>query len=193
MPNHLLVESKLTTGTVVTMPKRELDVLINQAPDTAGVVAVLPWVGRRRIDGRWLIVGAEHFKDAATRSVEDLERIVRSQPGLAGVQSHVDTMWVPFLAQFRDVALEGHTRLQAVLEERHNAGGESEFLSLDDTLDFEHRQSIALILAHHGAMVAGQIFQDLLAYLLALAGYRSVTINPVGVPDVRLGDLVGTG
>ena len=90
------------------------------------------------------------------------------------------------------VALEGHTRLQAVLKERHAAGWKGELLSRDDTLDFEHRQSIALILAHHGSKVAGHIFQDLLAYLLALAGYRSVTSNPVGVPDIQLGDLASS-
>ncbi|MGH7818859.1 MAG: hypothetical protein ACREQ9_03725, partial [Candidatus Binatia bacterium] len=35
----------------------------------------------------------------------------------------------------------------------------------------------------------GYVFQDLFAYLLALAGYRSVRVNPVGVPDIEVSDL----
>lgn len=37
-----------------------------------------------------------------------------------------------------------------------------------------------------GPARAGTVFQDLLAYLLVFAGYGSLRINPVGVPDIEL-------
>ena len=42
-----------------------------------------------------------------------------------------------------------------------------------------------------GASGAGTVLQDLLAYLVALAGYETLRINPVGVPDIELTGLSG--
>jgi len=41
------------------------------------------------------------------------------------------------------------------------------------------------------ATSSGHIFQDLLAYLLAAAGYRGVRIKPTQTPEMEVSDFVG--
>jgi hypothetical protein len=77
------------------------------------------------------------------------------------------------------------TELDALLR----AGKLQDRLERDPVLDLEHRKAIQAIHHTHGSSVAGHIFQDLLAYLLALAGYGRVQINPIGVPDIELSEL----
>ena len=49
------------------------------------------------------------------------------------------------------------------------------------------------LLERHGESDSGRLAQDLLAYVLAFAGWRKVTLNPVGVPDFVLEEAVGGG
>ena len=44
------------------------------------------------------------------------------------------------------------------------------------------------VVEHSGQSGSGRIFQRLFAYLLGLVGYRTVTVNTIGVPDVVASD-----
>jgi hypothetical protein len=63
-------------------------------------------------------------------------------------------------------------------------------MSKDSVLELEHRNAMRAIVESLGPSVSGHIFQDLLAYLLAFAGYNRIQINPVGIPDIVVSDLV---
>lgn len=71
------------------------------------------------------------------------------------------------------------------------AGKLCDRLTAEPLLELEHREAVRTIVESLGAAVAGHVFQDLLAYLLALAGYGRVQINPVGVPDIEVSELRG--
>ncbi len=190
LPKTLRVEAKFTTGTLITIPKREREALMGHDPEVVGAVAALFWSGRWDVDGRWFIVDIESLPAVSSLSAINLQRLARNQPRLANVREHLNRTWVPFLAAFVDRSFAGHKALQVELKELHDEGTLSQQLSTADVLEYEHRNSVQAIVNHHGALVAGHIFQDLLAYLLALAGYRTVRINPVGVPDIEVSDLV---
>lgn len=105
--------------------------------------------------------------------------------------------WPPFLAAFRDQALAGHGGLLRELEDLHRTSKLAEHVVGRDVLELEHRNAVRELVEHCGESDAGRLFQDMLAYVLAMAGYRSVRVNPVGVPDIELGDpdnaAVGSG
>jgi len=61
----------------------------------------------------------------------------------------------------------------------------------EHVLDTDHHRAINAIVKKLGASVAGTVLQDLLAYLVALAGYDTLRINPMGVPDIELTGLLG--
>jgi hypothetical protein len=193
-PKALRVEAKFTTGTTIAVPKREREALLSKDQDVVGVIAALFWSGTREVDGRWFIVdAAESFRsgpaEGGSFGVQDLQRIAKGQAWLAGVRDHVEQMWPPFLRAFQDETLAGHEALCIHLEELKRVGRLRERVTKDPVLELEHRNAIRAIVDTHGAAVAGHIFQDLLAYLLVLAGYDRVQINPIGVPDIEVSEF----
>ena len=194
LPAVMRVEAKFTTSKGIVVPRRELDALSGNGADAVGLVAVLFWCGERDLDGRWILVdAAESFRrgdaEGASLGAACLRRLRNSQPWLGAVHGHVERSWKPFLAAFGELALAGHEVLKAELEEIHRADRFAEHLPAGDVLDLEHRARVAAIVGALGEHVAGHVFQDLLAYLLGLAGYRTVQVNPVGVPDIEVADL----
>lgn len=195
-PKVLRVEAKFTTGTTIAVPKREREALLSKEQDVVGVIAALFWCGIREVDGRWFVVDAtESFRsgptDGGSFSVQDLQRIEKGQVWLADVRRHVEQTWPVFLRAFLDEALAGHEALCIQLEELKKVGRLQERVTKDSVLELEHRNAVRTIINTHGAAVAGHIFQDLLAYLLVLAGYDKVQINPIGVPDIEVSDFRG--
>ena len=195
LPTILKSEVKLTTGSGVQVSARELEALRVDDATSAGILAVLFWCGDREVDGSWLIVDAAEIHEregesvSATRSA--LLRTSRAQPWLDGLRRHVDRYWPPFLDAFKEEALRDHGSLVEELARCHREGLIEARLPEHQILAAEHRATLAELIASHGEADAGRILQDLLAYLLALAGYRKVTNNPVGVPDFVLSDLAG--
>lgn len=192
----LRVEAKFTTGKTIAVPKREREALLSRNRNVVGVIAALFWCGKREVDGRWHIVdAAESFRSARTAGgslgIQDLRRIEKGQPWLAGVRQHVEQTWPAFLRAFREAALAGHEVLRTELDALQKAGKLRDRLTAEPVLELEHRESVRTIVESLGAAVAGHVFQDLLAYLLALAGYDRVQINPVGVPDIEVSELRG--
>jgi Holliday junction resolvase len=196
LPSVLRVEVKFTTGTTISVPRREREALLRSDRAAVGAVAALFWCGERAVDGRWFIVdAAESFRssgsEATSLGVHDLRRIEKTQPWLAGVRKHVERTWPAFLAAFGQLALAGHDALQKELSALHGSGRLAEHVVGAGVLEIEHRNAVQAIIDRHGAAVAGHVFQDLLAYLLVLAGYATVRTNPIGVPDIELSDVVG--
>ncbi len=196
LPAILKAEVKLTTGVGASVSARELGALDVQDGEGLGVVAVLFLGGDRDADGRWILVDASAWRGrmgetvSAARSV--LAATARTQPWLDGLRRHVDELWPPFLDAFRDAAELGHAAIVEALERAHAEGTTRDLLPHHRLLVTEHRAAVHALVDHHGESDAGRIAQDLLAYLIALAGYRKVTLNPVGVPDVVLEDRVST-
>lgn len=195
-PKALRIEVKFTTGMSISVPKREREALLSKDPDVVGVIAALFCFGKRDYDSRWFIVdAAESFRTAAgdggRLAVQDLQRIERGQAWLAAIHDHMDRAWPRFLRAFLDDALAGHEALCGELEILRRTNGLEKRISAEPVLELEHRSAVRRIVDHHGATGAGRIFQDLLAYLLALAGYRKVQLNAVGVPDIEVSDFLG--
>ena len=196
LPDTLLIEVKFTTGMAVPVPARELMALRATGDHATGLLAALFWCGDRELDGYWLVTDAADLLrqcSGGTLSVprQDMLRAGRSQPWLAPLREHLRDKWPPFLQAFLGDALDGHESLLAGLRRRHGESALAAQLPDYRILEAEHRQAVQQIVDRHGERVAGHIFQDLLAYLVSLCGYREVTVNPVGVPDVSLTDLVG--
>ena len=195
-PKALRIEVKFTTGTAIAIPKRERESLLSKDQDVVGVIAALFWCGKRDVDGRWFIVdAAESFRaapsDGGSLDVRDLRRLEKGQAWLAGLRDYTEKTWPAFLRAFHDEALAGHEALCAELEDLRRSGKLQERVTKEPVLDLEHRNAVRAIVDSLGAAVSGHIFQDLLAYLLALAGYNRVQINPVGVPDVEVSEFLG--
>jgi hypothetical protein len=194
-PKSLRIEVKFTTGTGIVLPSRERESLISKDPDVIGVIAALFWCGKRDVDGRWFIVDAsESFRtgpsDIGSLDVHDLQRLEKGQAWLAGVRDFVGLHWPAFLRAFHVEALAGHEALKAELERLRKLGRLKDRMSKDSVLELEHRNAMRAIVESLGPSVSGHIFQDLLAYLLAFAGYNRIQINPVGIPDIVVSDLV---
>ena len=171
-----------------------------QQEDAAGVIAVLFWNGTADPNGRWLLVDARESlrvgsAAAASFRARDLVRLDRGQSWLAGLREHVAENWRPFLAAFAELSVLGHEALSTELAELHKSGKIREHVDghRADVLEVDHRNSVQTIVDQLGESVAGHVFQDLLAYLLGMAGYRTVRMNAVGVPDIELSDLAGVG
>lgn len=196
LPRILRAEVKLTTSAGVVFDKRERESLVPRNASTLGIVAVLFRCADHQVDGRWLIADPNDYWGEITEaglhiSKEDLLRAERGQPSLRGMREHVGTNWKAFLQAFREPALAGLDPLKKELSRLHIDGAILLRLPTYQVLDLDHRETVSAIISAHGESVAGQIFQALFSYLLASAGYRSVTINTVGVPDVELGEPDG--
>lgn len=193
LPPTLRAEVKLTTGTGVSVSSRELEALAPTVPGELGVLAVLFWCDDREVAERWTIADAALFPDRSAETVsftrEAFVSIARSHRHLRALREHVDQNWPGFLQAFEDAALEGHDALSEALARAHREGTLRDRFPPHRVLDFEHRGSLERLIETQGESNAGRIFQDLLAYLVALAGYGSVTNNPVGVPDFVVSGL----
>lgn len=192
LPSKIKAEVKLTTGGGVSLAARELDALAVSDAGAVGLVAVLFVGGDRELDGRWTIVDAADFHNRNGESVSAarsaLVATARTQRWLDPLRRHVDDLWPAFLQAFVDPAERGHADLVAKLDGLHRKGRLGERLPRDRVLGIEHLATVKKLVRRHGESDAGRLVQDLLAYLLALAGYRKVTLNAVGVPDFVLED-----
>ena len=191
------IEVKTTTGEVVSIPARERAALAVSAGNELGILAALFWCGDRNVDGRWLIADAkEIFRRNSSQSTSvsktRMELADRGQPWLNDLKAHIAELWPSFLQAFLDDAMRGHEALRDVLEHNHENGTVSARLPTERVLDTDHRDAIKSLIEHHGESLAGHIFQDLFAYLVGHAGYATVTLNPVGVPDVTVSGLCAT-
>lgn len=192
----LRVECKFTTGRAISLPRRELEALYVQRENEAGIIAALFWHGAADPNGRWVLVDAkESIRPGRAAAVsfgfKDLVRLDRTQVWLAGIREHVAENWRPFLAAFSELSLEGHDALCAALGALHAEGKLRDQVEpyRGEVLEVDHRNSIQTIVRQLGESVAGHVFQDLFAYLLGMAGYRTVRMNAVGVPDIELEGL----
>lgn len=194
LPETIRVEVKITTANAIVVSTREMEALTATDTRSAGLLAALFWCGDRRIDGRWMVVDArESFgpTSAQTRrmSKDELARTMAHQPWLISVKAHLDQLWKPFLRAFHEEALMGREVLLAELVRCHAEQTVDERLPGEAVIEPEHRAAVGGVIGRHGESLAGHIFQDLFAYLLAHAGYRKVMVNQVGVPDVEVSDL----
>lgn len=194
-PKALRIEVKFTTGTTIVLPARERESLLSKDQNVVGVIAALFWCGKRDVDGRWFIVDAsESFRtgpsDGGSLDVLDLQRLEKGQAWLAGLRDFIGRTWPSFLRGFHDEALAGHEVLKTELERLKRLGRMQQRVTKDSVLELEHRNAVREIVESLGPSVSGHIFQDLLAYLLALAGYNRVQINPVGIPDIEVSEFV---
>jgi hypothetical protein len=197
LPATLKCEAKLTTGTGVQVARRELQALASNEPGTVGVLAVLFLCGDREVDGRWLLVDASQLRaphgDTLSMTRTRVVAAARGSASLGALRRHVDERWAPFLQAFREEALGGHGPLVAELARCHAERRIEKRLPPHRVLDVEHRSALEQLVARHGESGAGRVLQDLLAYLLAFAGYDQVTNNPVGVPDFVLSGVERRG
>jgi hypothetical protein len=193
LPRTIKAEVKLTTGSGVQVAGRELDALEVTDAATAGILAVLFWCGDRELDGNWVIVDASRIRDREAESLcvtkTALLLASRNRDHLGGLRRHVEANWPAFLDAYKDEALRDHATLVDALESCHRKRLVADRLPRHGILSAEHRATVEQIVDAHGESGAGRIMQDLLAYLLAFAGYRQVTNNAVGVPDFVLSDF----
>ena len=188
LPASVKAEVKLTTLAGVSVAARELAAL--EVPEGRGLGLLAVLFAGDEADGRWLLVDASAWHGRAGDSVSVarsvLARLARGQPRLDALRRHVDEAWPRFLVAFADAAEAGHAALVSALEEAHASGGVEALLPRDPVLAYERRAALRALLERHGEADAGRLAQDLLAYVLAWAGWRKVTLNPVGVPDFVL-------
>lgn len=193
LPATLKCEAKLTTGCGVQVTRRELEALAPDDTGTTGVLAVLFLGGDREVDGRWLLVDAGELRpphgDTLSMTRAKVVAATRGGPSLAALRGHVDERWPPFLQAFHEAALLGHGPLVEELARCKADRTIGERLPAHRVLEVEHRAALHALVETHGESGAGRVLQDLLAYLVAFAGYEQVTNNPVGVPDFTLSGI----
>ena len=191
LPSLVKAEAKLTTGQNVFVDAREREAL--EVPEGGiGILAVLFVGGDRDTDGRWCIVDALAYQDrrgALAMARLKLLATARTQPGMYELRRHVDELWPRFFHAFLDIANLGHTALVKELQRCHLDSSIAERLPAYRVLETEHRTTLRRFVEQNGESNAGRLAQDMLAYMLAMAGYQKVTLNPVGVPDFVLEDL----
>lgn len=196
LPSAIKAEVKLTTGGGIALAARELDALAVSEPDAIGLIAALFVGGNRERDGRWVLVDAADFQGRKSETVcavhAKLVATARTQRWLDPLRHEVDEYWPPFLQAFVDGSERGHADLVAELDTLHRAGRLREALSRERVLAVEHLATVRRLVKCHGESGAGRIAQDLLAYLVAMVGYRKVTLNAVGVPDFVLEECVAS-
>ncbi len=195
-PATIKAEVKVTTGAVIQVSRRELDALRSSDPSSCGILAALYWPGDRAMGGRWIVVDAAAAfgrQSGPTVSVRlaTLTRAVRQQPWLDDLRVHVGASWPQMLHSFLEDALASHGQLTERLRHCHEQDTMREQLPTFQVLEHDHKQALDKVFGELGEAEAGRVLQDLFAYLLCLAGYRSITSNPVGVPDFVATGLEG--
>jgi hypothetical protein len=195
LPNLIKAEVKFTTKRSVSVPYRELESLLSKDPSQYGILAVLFWCKERRVDGRWLIsdvndLGNLNPSQSLSFDLNDLHRTQKSQPKLDDLRDGINKFWFNMVASYFEEAMIGHSELKEELAIRCEAARIEDRLIEATILEAEHRKAIEQIVTQHGPSVSGQIFQVLFAYLFYLLGYRSITINSIGVPDITATGLI---
>ena len=190
LPHIIHAEVKFTTSRSISVPDRELAPLNSNDPNITGLLAALFWSSGKKGDGRWLVVDASDplVLRRSSLTSDYLRRTAASQPGLASLRQRIDDLWPPFLVAYLDTAKKGHLALSRELKSRHDKGQLQETLPTHEVLAIDHEAAMLEIVEHCGQSGAGRILQRLFAYLLGLAGYRSVIVNTIGVPDVVASD-----
>ncbi|MBI4348094.1 MAG: hypothetical protein HY553_14650 [Elusimicrobia bacterium] len=193
-PKILKVEVKFTTKQAVGVAAREVGSIRTSDPDTQGILAALFLCGDRDVDGRWLLLdGNEGIRVTGSEAIDvrkqEFLSAVHTQSHLAPLRRHAERYWPPFLQAFYDEAMAGHERLKTALESCYAAQGFAARLPRDEILEIDHLDAVRGLVDMHGESVAGNLFQDIFAYMLGHAGYRKVFLNPVGIPDVELSGL----
>ncbi len=184
-PALVRAEVKFSTASSVALSERELAPL--EPPDVTGIVAVLlanPDIAR----GEWFLVRQQDIKrrdvERASITADKLRSYAQQPDSLVPMRRHVDVHWRRFLSAFLSDLQKGQDHLKALLERNHKASRIATLLPTDDVLDLEHRENLAVLSEDPKKM--GKAVQLLLAYVIAHAGYRSVSVNPTGVPDFEL-------
>ncbi len=187
LPRTVRAEVKFTGGRSISLPARELRALVPTENETVGIVAALFWCGDESIDGEWLLVDAADPVISRCTSIkaEQLQRACRTQSSLETLRCQVDHYWKPFLAAYLEIAKLGYKALRRELRDRLNHGTLGQPLGQEAILECEHRAALRELITVLGPSSAGRVFQRLFAYLLGLIGYRTITVNAVGVPDVE--------
>lgn len=189
-PRTIRAEVKFTTSSSISVPDRELAPLTSSDPNITGLLAALFWSNGKNMDGRWLVVDASDTLVLRRSSLtpDYLRLTTVSQPGLAPLRRRIDDLWPAFLFAYLDTAKKGHLALSKELQNRHADGQLQEPLPTHEVLAIDHQAAMSEVVSHCGNSGSGRIFQRLFAYLLGLAGYRTVTVNTIGVPDVVASD-----
>lgn len=195
LPSLIKAEAKLTTGDSVSISAREVEALKVDREDATGILAAIFVGGDRDADGQWVILDAAVWLGRQSDSVSAARHVLvslsRTQPWLEDLRRYVDRLWPAFLDGWKTSADRGHEELLAELARSHREGTLLSRLPTHQVLAVEHRRCIGDLVEQHGESDAGRLTQDMLAYLIASAGYASVTNNPVGVPDFVLTGLAG--
>ncbi len=189
-PAVLRVEVKFTTSTAVQLPEREHAALKPDNDQQVGVLASLFW--NDDSDGHWLLVdqSSPALRSHVSLQQSKLRVLATSSKHLEALQDHVTFHWRAFLEKNLEAALGGHEELSALLADQFEHGCLLHGVK-DQVLEFEHTEAMNQLLAKHGEKQVGIVFQDLLCYLLASAGYSHVQNNPIGVPDIMLSVQAG--
>jgi hypothetical protein len=195
LPDTILAEVKFTTGESFHFPWREREALLSNSEEIVGLLASLFWCGDSHVDGRWLIVDVnEGFRTRGKRSFNvskrEMSMLNSNQAWLDTLRKSLEIYWPPLLQAFLADALEGQRPLKKKLDQFHEQSKLSKALPTEPVLEIDHQEAIRSVIEIHSEAGAGQIFQILFAYLLGLAGYRRVTLNAVGVPDITVGECI---
>jgi len=154
------------------------------------------WCGDREVDGSWVIIDASRIRDRQSESFSATKAALllasRARDGVGELRGFIAANWPAFQDAFKDEALRDHAALVEALAHCHSEGLVAKRLPKHAILAAEHRATVRQIIDVQGESDAGRIMQDLLAYLLAFAGYREVTNNAVGVPDFVLSEPIGS-
>jgi len=190
LPRTIRAEVKFTGSSSISVPERELEPLTSTDPNITGLLAALFWSDGKNMDGRWLVVDASDplVLRRSSLTPEYLRRAIISQPSLASLRRRIDDLWPAFLLAYLDTAKKGHLALSKELQSRHAKGQLQEPLPTHEVLAIDHKAAMSELVEHSGQSGSGRIFQRLFAYLLGLVGYRTVTVNTIGVPDVVASD-----
>lgn len=190
LPAAIRVEVKFTTGDNFKVPSRELESLKTGHSVALPIIAVIFSSRDRDVDGRWFIVDARRLNcssgvESWGCSQNQFMRLVRRARDLRDLQELIAADWPQLLATLLDKSLEGHKSLNNEFHRWREMGRCRQLLWREKVLDVEHTANFRRLHEHHGDQVTGGILQDLFAFLLLLAGYGRITVNPVGVPDVE--------
>jgi len=193
LPDTILAEVKFTTGESFHFPWRERESLLSDSEEIVGLLASLFWCGDSHVDGRWLIVDVnEGFRTRGKRSFNvskrEMSMLNSSQAWLDTLRESLEIYWRPLLQAFLANALEGQKPLKERLDQFHEQNELSKALATERVLEIDHQEAIRSVIEIHSETGAGQIFQILFAYLFGLVGYRRVTLNAVGVPDITVSE-----
>jgi len=194
LPRMVRAEVKFTRGRSVSLPVRELRGLVPTESGTLGIIAALFWCGDDSVDGEWLLVDAADPVISRCTSINagQLQRACRNQSSLQALRWQVDQYWKPFLAAYCETAKSGYRVLSRELRDRLERGTLAQPLSREPILQCEHRATMKELIAALAPSGAGRVLQRLFAYLLGLIGYRTVTVNAIGVPDLEASNLVSS-